>query len=414
MSSARPPQRRATASAIAAVGLVGLFCEKDVGRTFTSSVARPSQVATPSTAHSAAGSERVPTPAPVGGNSSLVVPLTAIAAACQVMRSRSRRVVLRAAPKESTTTVVEVDTPETSEVQGEVAEQVVSLGGVATASVPSEPSFSWDLAVRRMWTAADKAHIHAITGTIHISIGLVYIIDVIAGDVATLNGMKWTPHVSLDVLLISMLFGAANAVSGLQRSLLPKPFKDLVECLGFGEKPNYKSAGFINTAVFYFILSYQSLRVLPDYPVWMMPLDPVIAFGTLVAVWHSIYIINSYVGQGLSQGLAFGISAPLLLNVPVALHLLFQGESWVQSLGAAYPGWPEVFFGANYALAWAGSMVTFVLSLYERRVVTLTERLILILLMGLITAIFVPLRAYVLVPDWFFKDAIVMLTLSPP
>merc|ERR1719367_2106839 len=106
-----------------------------------------------------------------------------------------------------------------------------------------------------------------------------------------------------------MLFGAINAVSGLQPSLLPRPFDDLLQLLGFGKDGNLKSAGFVNTAAFYFFLTYQSLRVLPSYPVFLHGLDPALALATLFSIWHAIFIINSWVSRGkLSQGFAIAMS----------------------------------------------------------------------------------------------------------
>uniref|UniRef100_A0A7S2J156 Uncharacterized protein n=1 Tax=Alexandrium andersonii TaxID=327968 RepID=A0A7S2J156_9DINO len=238
--------------------------------------------------------------------------------------------------------------------------------------------------------------------------------DVMAGDVAKLSGATWQEHVPFEVVLLSMVIGAFNAVSGLQPALLPRPFKDFLQLLGFGEEGNMKSAGFVNTALFYFILTYQSLRVLPAYPVLLQGLDPVFAAVSVLGLWHTIYIINSWVGKGLSQGFAIAMSLPLCLNLPVSYHLFFEGQTWVQQLSTIYPGWPEVFFAANYALAWAGSMVTFVLSLYERKVISLTDRLLMTVFIGAICFILIPLHAYLYVPQWFQGQWMVMLTLTPP
>lgn len=334
-----------------------------------------------------------------------VAAVAAAAAAVVTSRSRSAPKVSRGSGQGVAEAEVEV---ETAVLEGEA---VVTGAGVAAAS----PSFSWDLMVRRMWTKADWLHVHAVSGALHTLVGLVYLLDVIAGDVVRLAGGAWEPHVSFDLVLLSMLFGAVNAVTGLQPSLLPRPFEDVLQLFGFGKAGNLQSAGFINTAFFYFFLTYQSLRALPDYPAWAQPLDPVMAAITLLAIFHAIFIINSWVDRGkLSQGFAIGMSAPLLLNVPVSLHLLFEGQGWVEKLSAAYPGWPEVFFSANYALAWAGSMVTLVLSLYERKVISITDRLLLTVFLGLITFTVIPLRGYLLVPQWFNGDQIVMLTLIPP
>lgn len=249
----------------------------------------------------------------------------------------------------------------------------------------------------------------------HTLVGLVYLIDLMAGDFVRLSGGQYTYHVSLEWVLLSMMFGAVNAVSGLQPSLLPRPFSNLPQLLGFGEDGNLQAAGFVNTAGFYFFLTYQSLRVLPSYPEWLQPLDPVFAAVTFVSIFHAIFIINSWVSRDkLSQGFAIAMSLPLLLNCPVSLHLFFQGQSWVEQLSAVYPGWPEVFFAANYALAWAGSMVTLVLSLYERRVCDLTQRLLLTLVFGAITFVVIPLHAYLLIPKWFDGEHwMVMATLTP-
>eukprot|EP00439_Symbiodinium_sp_Y106_P023760 s159_g2.t3 len=301
------------------------------------------------------------------------------------------------------------DTVTETEASQEVA---VTADGTAVASAPK----SWsETALRRMWTRADSMHVHAISGAVHTLIGFVYLIDIILGDLVRLNGGEWQDHVSFEVVFISMIFGAVNAVSGLQPSLLPQPTKDLAQLLGFGEEGNLQAAGFVNTAGFYFFLTYQSLRVLPEYPVWLQPLDPILSATAFVSIFHAIFLINSWVSRGkMSQALAIGISAPLLLNVPVSLHLTLQGQWWVQELSKAYPGWPEVFFSSNYALAWAGSMVTLVLSLYERKVCDLNQRALMTVFLGVICFTVIPLRAKLLVPQWFGDDWPVMLTLNPP
>lgn len=301
------------------------------------------------------------------------------------------------------------DTVTETEASQEVA---VTADGTAVASAPK----SWsETAFRRMWTRADSMHVHAISGAVHTLIGFVYLIDIILGDLVRLNGGEWQDHVSFEVVFVSMIFGAVNAVSGLQPSLLPQPTKDLAQLLGFGEEGNLQAAGFVNTAGFYFFLTYQSLRVLPEYPVWLQPLDPILSATAFVSIFHAIFLINSWVNRGkMSQALAIGISAPLLLNVPVSLHLTLQGQWWVQELSKAYPGWPEVFFSSNYALAWAGSMVTLVLSLYERKVCDLNQRALMTVFLGVICFTVIPLRAKLLVPQWFGDDWPVMLTLNPP
>mmetsp|Transcript_84500 Transcript_84500/g.149566 ORF Transcript_84500/g.149566 Transcript_84500/m.149566 type:complete len:414 (+) Transcript_84500:35-1276(+) len=293
--------------------------------------------------------------------------------------------------------------------------KIIVEASAGAVTISPEKSFDAERAFRRMWTKADWLHVHAVSGAVHTLIGLVYLLDLMIGDVVRLNGGAYTDHVPIEWVLGSMVFGAVNAISGLQTSLLPRPFNNPAQLLGFGEDGNLQAAGFLNTAGFYFFLTYQSLRVLPEYPQWLVPLDPLFAAITFVAIFHTIFIINSWVGRGkLSQGFALGMSLPLLLNCPVSLHLFFQGQSWVQDLTAIYPGWPEVFFSANYALAWAGSLVTLVLSLYERKVCNLTERLLMTLFLGLITFIVIPLRAKLLIPQWFEGQWMVMLTLNPP
>eukprot|EP00913_Durusdinium_trenchii_P020555 g19308.t1 len=252
-----------------------------------------------------------------------------------------------------------------------------------------------EMAIRRMWTRADSWHVHAISGGLHTVIGLFYLLDILIGDVIRLNGGEWSSHVPFELVLASMVFGAINAVSGLQPSLLPRPFDNLSQLLGFGEDAsagdgNLQAAGFVNTAGFYFFLTYQSLRVLPEYPVWLQPFDPLFSATAFLAIFHAIFLINSWVSRGkLSQEFAIGMSAPLLLNVPVSLHL------------------PP-------SLASAGSMVTLVLSLYERKVCDLQQRALLTVFLGAICFTVIPLRAALLVPQWFQGDWMVMLTLNPP
>mmetsp|Transcript_135982 Transcript_135982/g.290664 ORF Transcript_135982/g.290664 Transcript_135982/m.290664 type:complete len:456 (+) Transcript_135982:88-1455(+) len=295
-----------------------------------------------------------------------------------------------------------------------------SAKGGPEAVIPPTPThyFTVERLVRRMWTAADSLHIHAITGIVHTVVGLLYILDVAAADLAQMNGMKWSEHVPFEVVVASIVFGAANAASGLQPALLPRPFEDVLQLLGIGEKGNLGSAGFVNTAAFFFILTYQSLRVLPSYPVLLQPLDPIFALFSIAALAHTIFIIYSWVWRDkLSQGFAFAMTAPLLLNLPVSLHLLFQGQSWVEQLSAVYPGWPEVFFAANYALAWSGSLVTLVLSLYERKLITIMQRLLMVVAIGALVLSLISLRAIHLIPEWFlpWSDGwVVMFTLIPP
>lgn len=270
-------------------------------------------------------------------------------------------------------------------------------------------------ALRRMWTSADAWHVHAVSGAFHIGIGVIYLLDIVIGDFVRLAGGTWSAHVSIEVVLASMVFGAVNALTGLQPRLLPGKIENLPQVMGFGPNGNLKSGGFINTAIFYFILTYQSLRPMESYPAVLEPLDHVFGLVTLLTIAHTIYIISGWVERaGLSRLFGVAMSAPLLLNVPVSLHLLAEAGNWVSAMSTAYCGWPEVFFVSNYALAWAGSMVTFILSLYERKVITLSERLWLVVAMGAVTFTVVPLEAYLKIPQWFAGEQMVMLTLTPP
>merc|ERR1711966_513757 len=129
----------------------------------------------------------------------------------------------------------------------------VTAGGAATLS----PNNSFPGSLQRMWTKNDWAHVHAISGTGHTVIGFFYLIDVVAGDIARLNGAAWTPHVSFEWVLFSMLCGAVNALSGMQPSLVPGRVRDFPQLMGFGEDGNLKAAGFLNTCSFFFFLTYQ-------------------------------------------------------------------------------------------------------------------------------------------------------------
>ncbi|CAJ1362899.1 unnamed protein product [Effrenium voratum] len=299
------------------------------------------------------------------------------------------------------------------EVQANVDVAVAEVAEVANGEAVLS---SWqETAFRRMWTRADSFHVHAISGTVHTIIGLAYLLDVLLVDIVRLAGGQMSPHLPFELVLASMGFGAVNAITGLQPSLLPRPTKTIAQLLGFGEDGNLSSGGFVNTAGFYFFLTYQSLRVLPEYPTWLQPFDPLLSATAFISIFHAMFLINSWVQRGkLDQALAIGMSAPLMLNVPVSLHLIFQGQSWVEGLSRAYPGWPEVFFSSNYALAWAGSMVTLILSVYERKVCTLEQRNWLVVLLGFLNFLFIGLQAKLLVPQWFQGDWMVMLTLNPP
>ncbi|CAE8587578.1 unnamed protein product, partial [Polarella glacialis] len=67
-----------------------------------------------------------------------------------------------------------------------------------------------------------------------------------------------------------------------------------------------------------------------------------------------------------------------------------------------------VFFTANFALAWSLSMVTFALSLYERRVISIEVRGMLMLGLPMLVFAVIPLHGAVL-----GMDMATMLTLGP-
>eukprot|EP00929_Paragymnodinium_shiwhaense_P114574 TRINITY_DN83018_c0_g1_i1.p1 TRINITY_DN83018_c0_g1~~TRINITY_DN83018_c0_g1_i1.p1 ORF type:complete len:467 (+),score=64.45 TRINITY_DN83018_c0_g1_i1:63-1403(+) len=354
------------------------------------------------------------------GASSLAEPIvTGVVCAALAARALARKSAKAKGRCGGSTRVCAVETsePEVDEAAPKVA---VAAGGGGAAAVQVEAedgrlAESLDVAVRRMWTRADYLHIHTISGVLHTVIGTVYLIDIVLGDLVGFMGGAWTPHVPFSLVLASMLFGFINAVSGLQVTLLPRPFKTVEQLFGFGPDPNLKSAGFINTALFYCYLSYQSLRVIEGYPESLQWLDPIMGGTSLLALAHAVYIIFAWVGMGkLSQGLAWGMTLPLLLNLPVGLHLFLEGQSWVQAMTTGYPGWPELFFSANYAIAWAGSMVTVTLSFYERKVIDINARLWIILFIGLLNLMAVVAQGWTLVPEFFSGNGwFTLLTLIP-
>jgi len=344
-------------------------------------------------------------PADLGGSS---IALGAGVAAFGAALRHRRKVRCSASSQTESDTATKVEDAVATTDVGKAADIDVEIqGGAAVAK--ARPWF-------RMWTRADFWHVHAVTGTIEILIGVLYLLDVAVGDIFRLSGMSWSPLVPLEAVYLSLILGAVNGLSGLQPTLLPRPFDDFMQLLGLGENGNLKSGGFVNTAVFYFILAHQCIRVSPDFPTWLQAFDPIFASVAILGLFHAIGIIYAWVGRGkLSAGFAFGMASTLCLNLPVSLHLLFEGQSWVEKLSAAFPGWPEVFFSANYALAWAGATVSLVLSLYERRVIDITERLLLTVLIGAIVFGVIGLQAALLVPEWFSEQQyMVMLTLTPP
>lgn len=268
--------------------------------------------------------------------------------------------------------------------------------------------------ISRIWTSADAGHVHAFSGGLYTLLGVAYMLDTSAHDIAALNGISWEQHVPFQVVLVTMAFGAINALSGLQPALLSRSLTELPYALGFGpEESSVRSGGFVNCSLFYLLLTYQSLRVLPFFPVAISPLlDPFVGLVSIMAMLHTIFILNRWV-EKKSMHRVDALLVPPLLNLPVTLHLLFQGQTWVEQLSSQYAGWPEAFFFANYALAFAASMVTFALSMHERRVTSSELRGLLMVAVPLLVFATILMHTAVLVPEWFHDDWHVMLTLNP-
>jgi len=265
---------------------------------------------------------------------------------------------------------------------------------------------------QRLWTSKDAGHVHAISGACFALLGAMYLLDVMAHDIALASGFHWPRFMSTEAACAVLALGALNAGSGLQPALLSQP-KDLMRTLGLGPKGNPRTGGFINASLFYFFFLYQGLRALPSFPAALTLLDPVVGLMTLISVVHTGVILNAWVGKG-SIHRVDALLVPSMLNLPVSLHLLFQGSAWVEQLSDAYPGWPEAFFTANFALAWAASMVTFILSMYERRVISLELRGMFMLAFPVLVFAVIPLHTAQLIPEWFQSAWPTMLTLSPP
>jgi len=284
---------------------------------------------------------------------------------------------------------------------------------------PVPPQVEWwrgvtaSRSLKHMWSAADAGHIHAISGIAYTVIGAIYLLDVFGHDVAALAGEPAEMHFSRELAVGSLALGAFNAASGMQPALLARSVQDLPQILGLGPNGNLKSGGFVNTCVFFFILAYQSLRVLPSFPAVLAPMDHLVGLVTLAAIWHTMQILDGWVRKDTMHRVD-SLLVPSYLNLPVALHLLLQGPSWLEQLTAAYPGFPEVFFTANYALAWSLSMVTFLVSLKERKVISEEIRNFLMLSFPALVFIVIPVRVALLVPEWFQDDIWNMLTLNPP
>jgi len=275
---------------------------------------------------------------------------------------------------------------------------------------------AWQMGpLQRTWSKADFGHIHAITGILYMLLGTAYLVDTVFHDMAVLSGSSADAHMSIEVASAILVLGGLNAISSLQPALIAKTPGSLVTQLGFGENGNLKTGGFVNTCLFYFILLYQALRVLPSCPSAAALMDPVVGIFSILGMVHATFILNSWVNQGLLNRVGADlVFSPPWMNLPVALHLASQGQSWIEQLSNRYPGWPEAFFCSNFALAWGVSMATFVLTLYERKVISVEVRNFLIIVLPLMAFATIPLRVAVLTPEWFSSDWITIFTLSPP
>jgi len=271
----------------------------------------------------------------------------------------------------------------------------------------------WEIGpIKRMRSGADAGHIHAMTGGVYLLIGLVYLINICVGSFVALNGFAWPLAVPDWVLLGSMFAGAASSVTGLQPGLLANPRGNLMSTLGIGSEANLTSGGFINAAVFHLILTFQGLRVLPFFPLELTIFDPFVATLSLLAMVHTAVLLRGWVANG-SMHLVDSLLLPPVLNLPVTLNLLFYGQSWIESMASQHPGWPTLFFLANFLLAWATSTVSFVLSLHERRVISSGLRGVLLLGIPFWAFLGVVVLACEHVPEFFGPSILTMFTLSP-
>lgn len=287
-----------------------------------------------------------------------------------------------------------------------------AIGGpeVPVASEPQVEAWQkiWKIqSVNRMWTSADLAHVHAISGAVYLALGAAVLLDTSMADLMNLNGISWAPALPLEMKFLALAAGVLNAISGLQPSLLGSR-SDVLKLLGFGNKGDVKTGGFLNAAVFYMVLAYQAARaVWPELAI----LDPIVGGVTLLLVAHQAFILNCWVQSGQMHR-ADAFLVPGIFNLPVSLHLLVGSQAWWQELCSRYDAWPEFFLG-NFAVAWACAMVTLVLSLYERRVISLELRSLLMLTFPAVVFLTVFLRASVLLPHALDENLWLLLTLNP-
>lgn len=195
-----------------------------------------------------------------------------------------------------------VATTAASAAKGAATVATAGTADIAAVVAPQVEAWRrvWTLGpLSRMWTKADVAHLHAISGAAYTVAGAAYLLDTLAHDVAMLSGATWDQHIPLEAALASLLLGTLNAATGLQPALLAASLDDVPQALGFGPKANLKSAGFLNSSIFFFILAYQSLRALPGFPLVLAPLDMVFGLGALLATAHTIATLNGWVAKGL-------------------------------------------------------------------------------------------------------------------
>ncbi|CAE7869186.1 unnamed protein product [Symbiodinium microadriaticum] len=288
-----------------------------------------------------------------------------------------------------------------------------AIGGpeVPVASEPQVEAWQqmWKIqSMNRMWTSADVAHVHAISGAIYFVLGAGVLLYTCASDIMTLNGNSWAPTLPMEVKLLALFAGVLNALSGLQPSLLGSR-SDVLKVLGFGSRGDVKTGGFLNAAAFYLVLAYQTARaVWPELAI----ADPLVGGLTLLLVAHQAFILNSWVQSGhLHRVDAFLV--PGIFDLPVSLHLLAGSQAWWEELCNRFDAWPEFFFSGNFAVAWACAMVTLVLSLYERRVISLELRGLLMLAFPAVVFLTVFLRALALLPQGLDENLWLLLTLNP-